>query len=44
MEDHPEPLVELRRLLRLRRAYKLEDAGDTFTAEKRPAEVAAQAR
>lgn len=35
VEDHAEPLVELRRLLRLRRAYNLEDQGDTYTAEKK---------
>ena len=40
VEDHAEPLVELRRLLRLRRAYNLEDQGDNFTAEKKPAEAA----
>ena len=40
VEDHPEPLTELRRLVRLRRAYRLEDQGDTFTAEKRPVEAA----
>lgn len=41
VEDHPRPLVELRRLLRLRRAYDREDAGDNFTSEGRPAEAAA---
>jgi uncharacterized Ntn-hydrolase superfamily protein len=40
VEDHPRPLVELRRLLRLRRAYNLEDQGDTFTSDKKPAEAA----
>jgi uncharacterized Ntn-hydrolase superfamily protein len=40
VEDHPQPLVELRRLLRLRRAYNLEDQGDAFTSEKKPAEAA----
>ncbi|HEV2106534.1 MAG TPA: DUF1028 domain-containing protein [Candidatus Eisenbacteria bacterium] len=40
VEDNPEPLVELRRLLRLRRAYNLEDQGDAFTSEKKPAEAA----
>lgn len=39
VEDHPEPLRELRRLIRLRRAYTFEDAGDTFIAEKRPEEA-----
>jgi uncharacterized Ntn-hydrolase superfamily protein len=28
VEDHPAPLVELRRLINLRRAYNHEDAGD----------------
>ncbi len=42
VEDHPQPLVELRRLLRLRRAYNLEDQGDAFTSEQQP-EKAAQA-
>ena len=40
VEDHPRPLVELRRLLRLRRAYNLEDQGDNFTADKQTAEAA----
>ena len=40
VEDHDHPLVEMRRLLRLRRAYNLEDAGDNFTAEKKSAEAA----
>ena len=40
VEDHPNPLVELRRLLRLRRAYNLEDQGDAFTSDKKPAEAA----
>jgi len=40
VEDHDHPLVELRRLLRLRRAYNLEDAGDAHTAEGRNAEAA----
>ena len=40
VEDHAHPLVELRRLLRLRRAYNLEDQGDNFTAEKKGAEAA----
>ena len=39
VEDSPEPLQELRRLVRLRRAYNLEDAGDNAIAEKRPAEA-----
>ena len=40
VEDHDHPLVELRRLLRLRRAYNLEDAGDNFTTAKKSAEAA----
>lgn len=40
VEDHEEPLKELRRLLKLRRAYNLEDAGDNFTVAKQPAEAA----
>jgi len=40
VEDNDHPLVELRRLLRLRRAYNLEDAGDNFTTEKKSAEAA----
>ena len=40
VEDHDHPLVELRRLLRLRRAYNLEDQGDAFTSEKKSAEAA----
>jgi uncharacterized Ntn-hydrolase superfamily protein len=39
VEDSPEPLEELRRLVRLRRAYNLEDAGDNAIAEKRPEEA-----
>jgi uncharacterized Ntn-hydrolase superfamily protein len=39
VEDSDQPLVELRRLVRLRRAYNLEDAGDTAIAEKRPEEA-----
>src|SRR5262249_45990638 len=40
VEDHDKPLVELRRLLRLRRAYNLEDLGDRYTTEKKSAEAA----
>lgn len=40
VEDHPRPLEELRRLLRLRRAYNFEDQGDAFTSEKKPVEAA----
>jgi uncharacterized Ntn-hydrolase superfamily protein len=36
IEDSADPLKELRRLVRLRRAYNLEDAGDNFIAEKKP--------
>ncbi len=36
VEDSPEPIKELRRLVSLRRAYNLEDAGDNAIAEKRP--------
>ena len=39
VEDSEDPLKELRRLMRLRRAYNLEDAGDNFIAEKKPAEA-----
>ena len=39
VEDSPEPLKELRRLVRLRRAYNFEDAGDNFIAEKKPKEA-----
>jgi len=40
VEDNDQPLVELRRLLRLRRAYNLEDQGDNFTVEKKSVEAA----
>jgi len=40
VEDNDHPLVELRRLLRLRRAYNLEDQGDAFTTAKKNAEAA----
>ncbi len=36
VEDHPDPLVELRRLVTLRRAYNAEDAGDNAIAAKQP--------
>jgi uncharacterized Ntn-hydrolase superfamily protein len=39
VEDGAEPLKELRRLVRLRRAYNLEDAGDNAIAERRPEEA-----
>jgi uncharacterized Ntn-hydrolase superfamily protein len=35
VEDSEDPVKELRRLVRLRRAYNLEDAGDNAIAEKR---------
>ncbi len=35
VEDNPEPLKELRRLMRLKRAYRLEDQGDDFISQKR---------
>ncbi len=41
VEDHPEPLKELRRLLRLQRAYNLNGQGDDFMAEKKTAEAMA---
>ena len=39
IEDHEQPLKELRRLIKLRRAYDLEDAGDNFISEKKPEEA-----
>jgi uncharacterized Ntn-hydrolase superfamily protein len=39
VEDHPYPLRELRRLVKLRRAYNLEDQGDNFIADKKPEEA-----
>jgi uncharacterized Ntn-hydrolase superfamily protein len=39
VEDSPDPLKELRRLMKLRRAYNLEDQGDNFIAEKKPVEA-----
>ena len=36
VEDSDEPLKELRRLIRLRRAYTFEDDGDNFIAAKQP--------
>ncbi len=39
VEDHPAPLVELRRLLRLKRAYLLEDQGDDFISKKQTADA-----
>ena len=40
VEDHPRPLDELRRLMRLRRAYNFEDQGDNFIADKKPDQAA----
>jgi uncharacterized Ntn-hydrolase superfamily protein len=39
VEDSPQPLKELRRLIKLRRAYDLEDQGDNFISEKKPEEA-----
>ncbi len=39
VEDSPEPIKELRRLVRLRRAYNEEDAGDNAISEKKPEEA-----
>ncbi len=39
VEDAADPLKELRRLVRLRRAYNFEDAGDNFIAEKKSKEA-----
>ncbi len=39
VEDHPEPLVELRRLINLRRAYNAADAGDNAIAARQPEEA-----
>lgn len=39
VEDSPEPLQELRRLMRLRHAYQLEDEGDEAISEKRPGDA-----
>jgi len=39
VEDSPQPLRELRRLMKLRRAYDLEDQGDNFISEKKTAEA-----
>ncbi|MCI0413764.1 DUF1028 domain-containing protein [bacterium] len=38
VDDHPEPLQELRRLLQLHRAYRHMDKGDDLLAEKRTAD------
>ena len=39
VEDHPDPLVELRRLVRLQRAYALANRGDELVAENKVAEA-----
>jgi len=39
VEDSEDPLKELRRLIRLRRAYNHEDAGDAFIAAGKPEEA-----
>jgi uncharacterized Ntn-hydrolase superfamily protein len=39
VEDNAQPLVELRRLINLRRAYNAEDAGDNAIAAKQPEEA-----
>jgi uncharacterized Ntn-hydrolase superfamily protein len=39
VEDSPQPIKELRRLIKLRRAYDLEDQGDNFISEKKPDEA-----
>lgn len=40
VEDHPEPLAELRRLIRLRRAYDLAGRADALTGDGRHHEAA----
>jgi uncharacterized Ntn-hydrolase superfamily protein len=35
VEDHPEPIVELKRLVRLQRAYTRASRGDDFVAEQK---------
>ncbi|MCL5672970.1 MAG: DUF1028 domain-containing protein [Nitrososphaerota archaeon] len=39
VEDHPEPLVELRRLLRYQRGYRWVDRGDDLLSSDRPEEA-----
>jgi uncharacterized Ntn-hydrolase superfamily protein len=39
VEDSPEPIRELRRIVRLRRAYDFEDAGDNAISAKKPDEA-----
>ncbi|MEO5988858.1 MAG: DUF1028 domain-containing protein [Candidatus Eisenbacteria bacterium] len=36
VEDSDDPLKEMRRLLKLRRAYNFEDLGDNLTSDKKP--------
>ena len=36
VEDHPDPLVELRRIVALWRAYRIENLGDDAVTENRP--------
>jgi uncharacterized Ntn-hydrolase superfamily protein len=44
VEDHPEPLVELRRLVDVHEAYALANAGDNLITESRHDEAAAKFR
>lgn len=44
VEDHPEPLAELRRLLDLHRAYALAERGDELAGERRHDEAAVSYR
>nr|MBC7245670.1 DUF1028 domain-containing protein [Chloroflexota bacterium] len=44
VEDHPEPLVELRRLLNLHRAYEHMNQGDALLGENRTEEALAEYR
>lgn len=44
VEDHPEPLAELRRLLHLHRAYEHMNQGDALLGENRTEEALAQYR
>ncbi len=41
VDDDPEPLVQIRRLLRLHRAYELANRGDELLAERHPTQAAA---
>jgi uncharacterized Ntn-hydrolase superfamily protein len=41
VEDHPEPIAELRRLVRLQRAYALANRGDELVAENKVEEALA---